>query len=40
MKHKTYNTVAEVAWDCSYCSSSYLAKVFQERFGKFPGEYL
>ena len=34
------NTVNEVAAACGYSSGSYLAKLFQQRFGKMPGDYL
>jgi signal transduction histidine kinase/DNA-binding response OmpR family regulator len=40
LENKACNTVGEVAAACGYSSGSYLAKVFQERFGKLPGDYL
>ena len=37
---KAYLTVNEVAAACGYSSGSYLTKVFQERFGRLPSDYL
>lgn len=39
LENKTFGTVSEVAQTSGFSSSSYLAKVYRERFGKSPGEY-
>lgn len=40
LENKVYSTTAEVARTSGYSSSSYLAKIYQQRFGKMPGDYL
>ncbi len=39
LEHQVYTTVNEVAQAAGYSSGSYLTKVYQERFGKKPGDY-
>ena len=39
LEHQVYTTVNEVAQATGYSSGSYLNKVYQERFGKKPGDY-
>lgn len=40
LERQVYPTVNEVAQAAGYSSGSYLSKVYSERFGKKPGEYL
>jgi signal transduction histidine kinase/DNA-binding response OmpR family regulator len=40
LESRAYSTVSEVAEACGYSSGSYLSRIFQERFGKMPGDYL
>lgn len=39
LEHGVYTTVSEVAQATGYSSGSYLTKVYEERFGKKPGDY-
>lgn len=39
LENKVYSTINEVAHASGYSSASYLAKAYQERFGKKPGDY-
>ncbi len=39
LEHQVYTTISEVAQAAGYSSGSYLTKVYQERFGKKPGDY-
>lgn len=40
LEHQVYSTVGEVAHACGYSSGSYLSKIYVERFGKKPSDYL
>lgn len=39
LENKAYNTIAEVAFACSFNTPAYFSRVFERRFGKRPGEY-
>ncbi len=39
LEHQVYTTINEVAQATGYSSGSYLTKLYQERFGKKPGDY-
>ena len=40
LENKTFQTIAEVAYDCGFNSANYFSKVFKKRYVKLPGEYL
>jgi signal transduction histidine kinase/DNA-binding response OmpR family regulator/streptogramin lyase len=40
LEHKTFNTVSEIAYACGFNTPNYFAKVFRQRFGKLPSDYL
>ncbi|GJM36142.1 MAG: hybrid sensor histidine kinase/response regulator [Saprospiraceae bacterium] len=40
LEHKTYATVAEVAYTCGFNTPGYFSTLFEKRFGKRPNDYL
>lgn len=39
LESRTYETIAEVAYACGFNTPAYFSKVYENRFGKRPGEY-
>ena len=39
LENKTYNTIAEVSFECGFNTPGYFTTVYEKRFGKRPGEY-
>jgi len=40
LEHKTYNTISEIAYASGFNTPNYFTKVFLQRFGKRPSDYL